>query len=60
MPSIDENGEAGNLGANNYIKGDSCNFASLSVDKDLKMDQVTKPLLQQLLVAQVRRPLATH
>lgn len=26
-PSIDENGEAGNIGANNYVKGDSCNFA---------------------------------
>ena len=29
-PSIDENGEAGNIGANNYVKGDSCNFAGAS------------------------------
>lgn len=53
VPSITENGEAGNLGANNYIKGDSCNFASFPVGSELKMDGISKPLLQSLLIAQM-------
>uniref|UniRef100_A0A7S4ICK5 Uncharacterized protein n=1 Tax=Prymnesium polylepis TaxID=72548 RepID=A0A7S4ICK5_9EUKA len=53
LPSITENGEAGTLGANNFIKGDSANFASVPAKADLKVDGITKPMLQNLLVAQM-------
>jgi len=29
VPSVTDNGEAGNIGANNYVKGDGANFAAL-------------------------------
>merc|ERR1719440_639373 len=32
-PTITENGKAGNIGANNFVKGDGCNFAALPVPK---------------------------
>ncbi|KAL1510424.1 hypothetical protein AB1Y20_006732 [Prymnesium parvum] len=53
LPSITENGEAGNLGANNYIKGDSVNFAAIPASKDLKVADITKPMIQSLIIAQM-------
>ena len=41
-PSITENGEAGNIGANNYIKGDSANFAALPLPKGETLETLAK------------------
>ena len=41
-PSITENGEAGNIGANNYVKGDSANFAALPIPSGESFDTLTK------------------
>lgn len=41
-PTITENGEAGNIGANNFIKGDGCNFAALPVPKGQSYESLTK------------------
>ena len=41
-PTITENGEAGNIGANNYIKGDGCNFAALPVPKGKTLETLQK------------------
>jgi hypothetical protein len=52
-PSITENGEAGNLGANNYIKGDSANFAAIPLPKGGSIADVSKDLIKELLIAQM-------
>ena len=41
-PSITENGEAGNIGANNYIKGDSANFAALPLPAGKNIESLSK------------------
>jgi len=41
-PSITENGESGNIGANNYIKGDSANFASLRLSSGVSLASLSK------------------
>jgi len=53
IPSITENGEAGNVGANNYIKGDSANFASLSIAKGDKIASIGKETYKNMLSAQM-------
>jgi len=52
-PNIDENGESGVIGANNYVKGDSCNFAAYPLEKDKKIGDVSKETLKNLLIAQM-------
>ena len=54
-PTITENGEAGNIGANNYIKGDSANFASLPLPKDEKLTTLGKPFFQGWLSSQMSK-----
>lgn len=41
-PSIDENGEAGNIGANNYIKGDSAVFTALPLPNGESLESLSK------------------
>lgn len=52
-PSIDENGEAGNIGANNYIKGDSCNFAALSLPSGETLSSLKKDFFTAWLSSQM-------
>lgn len=52
-PSITENGEAGTVGANNYLKGDSATFSAVSVPSGTKIGSVDKDVLRQLLISQM-------
>jgi len=52
-PSIDENGEAGNIGANNYVKGDSANFAAVQLPKDEKLTTLPKEFWKGWLSSQM-------
>lgn len=52
-PSITENGEAGNIGANNYIKGDSANFAALPLPSGESLTSLGKPFYQGWLSSQM-------
>merc|ERR1719230_228490 len=54
-PSITENGEAGNIGANNYIKGDSANFAALPLPSGEKLTTLGKPFFQTWLSSQMTK-----
>jgi len=54
-PSITENGEAGNIGANNYIKGDSANFASAPLPGGEKLSSLGKPFFQAWLSSQMTK-----
>ena len=55
-PSIDENGEAGNIGANNYVKGDSANFAAVQLPKDEKLTTLPKEFWKVCSIGLSRRP----
>jgi len=52
-PSITENGEAGNIGANDYMKGDSANFAAVAMPKGESIGSVSKELIKTLLITQM-------
>jgi len=52
-PSITENGEAGNIGANNYVKGDSANFAALPLPKGASLDSLNKEFFKGWLSSQM-------
>jgi len=52
-PTITENGEAGNIGANDYIKGDSANFAAVTLPKGETIETVSKELIKNLLITQM-------
>jgi hypothetical protein len=52
-PSITENGEAGNIGANNYVKGDSANFAALPLPPGQKLDTLSKEFFKGWLSSQM-------
>jgi len=52
-PSIDENGEAGNIGANNYVKGDSCNFAALPLPDGSSLSSLNKEFFKGWLSSQM-------
>ena len=52
-PTITENGEAGNIGANNYVKGDSANFASLPVPRGKTLDALDKEFFKNWLSSQM-------
>jgi len=52
-PSIDENGEAGNVGANNYIKGDAANFAAVALPKDAQLSTLGKEFWKAWLSSQM-------
>lgn len=52
-PSITENGEAGNIGANNYVKGDSANFVALPLPKDESLSSLKKEFFKGWLSAQM-------
>lgn len=54
-PSITENGEAGNIGANNYIKGDSANFAALPLPSGESLTTLKKPFFQGWLSSQMTK-----
>ena len=52
-PTITENGEAGNIGANNYVKGDSANFAALPLPPGQKLDTLSKEFFKGWLSSQM-------
>ena len=52
-PSITENGEAGNVGANNFIKGDSATFAALPLPKGKQLDELNKEFFKTWLTSQM-------
>jgi len=52
-PSITENGEAGNIGANNYVKGDSANFAALPLPSGEKLTTLGKGFFKGWLSSQM-------
>merc|ERR1719331_668976 len=52
-PSITENGEAGNIGANNYIKGDSANFAALPLPQGESLASLKKEFFKGWLSSQM-------
>ena len=54
-PSITENGEAGNIGANNYIKGDSATFAALPLPNGESLSSLGKPYFQGWLSSQMTK-----
>lgn len=54
-PSVTENGEAGNIGANNYIKGDSATFAAAPLPSGEKLTTLSKPFFQSWLSSQMTK-----
>jgi len=52
-PTITENGEAGNIGANNYVKGDSANFAALKLPKGETLTSLNKEFFKGYLSSQM-------
>lgn len=52
-PSVTDNGEAGNIGANNYVKGDSANFASLPLKSGSSLSTLDKEYFKTFLSAQM-------
>lgn len=52
-PSIDENGEAGNIGANNYVKGDSANFAAVPLPSGSSLTTLDKAFWKGWLSSQM-------
>jgi hypothetical protein len=52
-PSITENGEAGNIGANNYVKGDSANFAAAPLPAGSTLADLNKEYYKQWLSSQM-------
>jgi hypothetical protein len=53
LPNITDNGEAGNIGANNYVKGDSANFASLELPKGEQLSTLKKEFFKGWLSSQM-------
>jgi len=53
VPTITENGEAGNIGANNYVKGDSANFASLPLPSGKTLSSLDKEFYKGWLGGQM-------
>ena len=51
VPSVTDNGEAGNIGANNHVKGDSANFAALPSTKPLA--SLDKDFFKEFLSSQM-------
>merc|ERR1719163_323030 len=52
-PDITENGEAGTIGANNFIKGDSATFTALAIPGGKKVADMDKGFFGQLLSSQM-------
>merc|ERR1719352_2163711 len=52
-PDITENGEAGTVGANNFIKGDSATFTALAIPGGKKLADMDKGFFGQLLSSQM-------
>lgn len=52
-PSITENGEAGKIAANNYLKGDSADFVSLPKPKGKKLEDLDKEFFKTLIGSQM-------
>jgi hypothetical protein len=52
-PNITDNGEAGNIGANNYVKGDSANFASVQLPKGEQLSTLGKEFFKGWLSSQM-------
>ena len=52
-PSVTDNGEAGNVGANNYVKGDSANFAALPIKSGESLSSLNKEYFKTFLSAQM-------
>merc|ERR1719331_104752 len=52
-PNIDENGEAGNIGANNYVKGDAANFAALELPPGENLSSLNKEFYKRWLSSQM-------
>jgi hypothetical protein len=55
FPSITDNGEGGNLGANNYQKGDSATFLSLPLPKGEKLQDLKKDFFKDWLSSQMTK-----
>lgn len=53
VPSITENGEAGNIGANNYLKGDSCNFAAATRPAGKNLAELDKEYFKSFISTQM-------
>ena len=53
VPSIDENGEAGNIGANNYGKGDSANFVAVPLPSGETLGSLKKDFFKGFLSNQM-------
>ena len=51
--TITENGEAGNIGANNYNKGDSANFASSKLPSGQQLSSLNKEFFKGWLSSQM-------
>merc|ERR1719424_247515 len=68
VPSVTDNGEAGNIGANNYVKGDGANFAALpytggsisALEKDKEFfkiflsSQMSKDVYEDIKIKKIR------
>jgi len=52
-PTITENGEAGKIGASNYVKGDSANFAALPLPSGTKLTELNKEFFKEFLSSQM-------
>lgn len=52
-PTITENGEAGKIAANNYLKGDSASFAALPLAKGESLASLNKEFFKEWLSSQM-------
>ena len=52
-PTITENGEAGTIGANNYIKGDSAQFTALPLPAGKELDELKGEFFKGFVAAQM-------
>lgn len=52
-PTITDNGEAGNLAANNFQKGDSASFAALELPKGKQLSTLDKDFFKQFVSSQM-------
>ena len=52
-PTITENGEAGTIGANNYIKGDSAQFTAVPLPAGKELDELKGEFFKGFVAAQM-------
>jgi len=53
VPNLTDNGEAGNIGANNYQKGDSANFAAVRIPSGKSFGDLDKEFFKSFLSSQM-------